>query len=123
PSSLRNADFIAYFEKIASEKKSVSYRFALKKLKLFAKNGRIPFAELNDNIIKDFIKFLVADELGENTIVLYMDNLNYVINSAIRERIITENPIKHIPKETKPKPKQVQKVFLTIEELRTLKNT
>ena len=123
PSSLRNADFIKYFEKIAAEKKHPSYLAALQKLKDYAKNGRIPFSELNENTIKGFIKYLSEQDLAENSIYHYLMLMTIAINRAIQDKIITENPVRFIPKEMKPKKQQIQKEFLTIEELRLLKNT
>ncbi len=123
PSSLRNADFIAYFEKICQEKKHASYFAALKKLKDFAKNGRIPFNELNENTIKDFIKYLSEQNLAENSIYHYVMRMTIAINRAIQDKIITENPVRFIPKEMKPKKQQIQKEFLTIDELRKLRTT
>lgn len=123
PSSLRNADFVAYFEKIANEKGHPSYLNALNKLKLFSDKGRIPFSELNENTVRDFIRYLATDGgLSENTAHHYLKILNVVINRAIQERIITENPIHFVPKELKPKLQQPQREFLTIEELRALKS-
>ena len=123
PSSLRNADFIAYFEKICQEKKHNSYFNALKHLKTFAKNGRIPFSELNENIIKDFIKYLSEQNLSGNSIYHYLMRMTIAINRAIQDKIITENPVRFIPKEMKPQKQQIQKEFLTIDELRILHKT
>ncbi|GAP73207.1 hypothetical protein SAMD00024442_69_8 [Candidatus Symbiothrix dinenymphae] len=61
--------------------------------------------------------------LNENTQVWYMKTFEAVLNAAICEDLIDRNPFKQIKPENKPKKHSAEVCYLTIEEVRQLKNT
>lgn len=130
PAHIRNKDFIAYFEQVCLEKKHNSYNSVLEKLKEFTKEEKLRFANFTTSKVKEFIKFLTqnisentAKNISENTANQYLKLVNIAFNKAIRERIITENPINFLAKKDKPKKQQTQRVYLTLDELKQLKKT
>ncbi|MDR1984049.1 MAG: site-specific integrase [Prevotellaceae bacterium] len=61
--------------------------------------------------------------LSENTQCGYMKKLEYVLNCAISDEVTNLNPFKQIKPENKPKKRQADVCYLTIEEVKTLENT
>ena len=52
----------------------------------------------------------------------YMSCMNTALNIAVSQKIINENPFKNMPRHKKLKRKDVERTFLTIEDLNKLAN-
>ncbi len=61
--------------------------------------------------------------LKPNTIKMYYSYLNELLSKAVREGIITNNPINELDKKEKPKRPESNRVYLDIEEVRKLADT
>jgi len=75
----------------------------------------------------EYLKTAVNANNGQiisvNTQFGYMKRLETVINSAISDEIVDNNPFKQIKSENKPKKLSTEVCYLTIEEVNTLVNT
>ena len=118
-------DFIAYFKKQAALKAHSTYTHAQQHLIAFHKRQTLPFKQVNEEFIKDFINYLREQELSNGSIRLYLSRLNIVLNLAVKDKIILSNPINFLRRgkggEIPPK-KQKKIEYLTLDELRKLKD-
>jgi site-specific recombinase XerD len=79
----------------------------------------IPLRELSNGMILDYIHFLKSEKgLQENTVIRYMKTVKKVLNIAVNYDWIQKNPFGNI----RFHEKEVNKEFLTKEELETLRN-
>jgi len=110
-------NFVAYFEKIVNEKPEDrnSWLCTLKKVKTFT-GGHLSFLEIDEEWLRKFQKFLLS-EVSQITAWLYSANLKYVLNRAMREKILPENPANNISGIKKP---ETKREYLTIEEVKLL---
>lgn len=116
----KKIDFMSYFTLACEKKEHHSYYNVKTKLENYLGEGKkLSFQELDESRIKDFIKFLLQS-VSENTAFHYLKVLNVVLNQAVREKIIIQNPINFLHSEEKPKKNEVKREFLTIEELKKL---
>jgi integrase/recombinase XerD len=68
-----------------------TYKQALLKLKLF--KDKIPFSDLNENLIENFHKWMkIKERLSDNTCFKHHARVNYFINQAIKKGIKIQNP-------------------------------
>jgi len=119
-------DFILYFEDFiksrGSRRPSDIYINALKQLKKFISGKKIKTTfdrlENNTKFFQEFADYLL-EQVAQNTAWSYLSKTKAVINNAIRERIILQSPAKHINIPWQ----EVEKVYLTIEELNRLAKT
>lgn len=118
PRSLKGVSLVAYFQAKVDAKAHGSYRAALNYLKECF-SDKMTFAELDPNACRKYIKFL-RGQVSETTAHHYIRVLNVVINEAMRDRIVTENPLKFLGPKEKPKIIKKQKVFLEPAELESL---
>ena len=78
----------------------------------------IPLKEVTNGMIHDYIHFLKAEKgLQENTVIRYMKVVKKVLNIAVNYDWIQKNPFGNI----RFREKEVNKEFLTKEELETLR--
>ena len=122
PGFKKNANFILYFENLTKSKPkgtNKSYQNTLNYLQSFTK-GSVKFTNVNDDWLKKFIKYLETQKLARNSIVEYLNVLKASLNEAIRDKIILVNPFQFIKM---PKREEVEKSFLTLEELKLLAST
>jgi site-specific recombinase XerD len=78
----------------------------------------IPLKEVTNGMIHDYIHFLKAEKgLQENTVIRYMKTVKKVLNIAVNYDWIQKNPFGNI----RFHEKEVNKEFLTKEELETLR--
>lgn len=80
-------------------------------------------SQVTKEYLLGFIDHLNDSELGDGTIYTYFNALLIVLNAAVREDLIAENPSKRIDSSLKPKEKESTRAFLSIEEVRRLMNT
>ena len=79
----------------------------------------IPLREVSNGMILDYIHFLKSEKgLQENTVIRYMKTVKKVLNIAVNYDWIQKNPFGNI----RFHEKEVNKEFLTKEELETLRN-
>ena len=73
------------------------YKFAARSFLKFLKGKDICIEKINDSLIKEYERYLLAENKSRNTISCYMRSLRAAYNQAIAEKIF-------IVKETKAKP-------------------
>jgi len=110
-------NFVSYFETIVNEKPAdrSSWQCTLKKVKTFT-GGHLSFLEIDEEWLRKFQKFLLS-EVSQITAWHYYSNVKHVINRAIREKILSEDPSKNIPSIKKP---ETKREYLTIGEVKQL---
>ena len=126
-SSKFDIDLIQYFEDHNKSKgynnTNNPYECSLKKLKLFvARNPtKTTFDRLENNskFFQQFADFLISELGSQNSAWTYFAKLKAILNNAVRERLIIHSPAKDI----KIKWKDVEKTYLTIQELQLLSQT
>ncbi|MBL7128509.1 MAG: site-specific integrase [Ignavibacteria bacterium] len=121
PTYKKKIRFVDYYETVAlkkDQKKGSTYISTLAHLKRW-KKGDIPIAAINEHWIEDFEKYL-KDIVCENSILTYFNSLKAVLNIAVKEKFIGVNPFTYYRKMRKP---DVERVYLTINELRKLAST
>ena len=127
-------DFILYFEDFIKSRgsrltsdtytklTSDTYINTLKQLKKFVSGKKVKTTfdrlEHNTKFFQEFADYLL-EQVAQNTAWSYFSKTKAVINNAIRERIILHSPVKYI----KIPWQEVEKVYLTIEELNRLAKT
>lgn len=115
----RDADFLAYFEKLKDEKSAsdTAWRNCLVKLEAFT--GKSPgdgfaFQQVTPEFLQRFQSFLL-DEVSQITARGYEKKVVAALNQAVKDRIIPQNPADYIDRIPA---KQAERTFLTVEELR-----
>ena len=117
----READFIKFFwnHKEAQQKKGTKkpYTSAYNYLNQFT-NGSISFNQIDKIFCMDFKDFLL-NKVSANTAHTYFARFKAVLNKAIEREIIDKNPARFI----QIKKQDVEKEFLTAEEIKILIDT
>ena len=113
-------DFVKYYKQQVDKRPPdrPAWQNSYTKLETFT-GGTITFAEITNEWIEKYQLFLIT-EVSQNTAYHYYANFKYVINQAIREKIITENPcllVKNLKKA------DVKREYLDIEEIELLRDT
>ncbi len=120
-------DLIRYFEDHNKAKgydlDNNPYECALKKLKNFVAQKPIKTTfdrlEHNTKFFQEFADYLVSNLKSPNSAWTYFARLKVVLNNAVRERIIIQSPAKNI----RIKMREIEKTYLTIDELGILVKT
>jgi len=116
-------DFISYARSYADKKKK-NYRnnfySLITHLTNFIGSDKIPFKEINQELIKRFIEYLQAKNLHPNTINTYLTALNTILNNAVNDGHLPSNPMFKIER---PKTIPAKREFLTVDEVRQLART
>ncbi|MCL2289211.1 MAG: site-specific integrase [Bacteroidetes bacterium] len=109
-----------------------NYKSLRNHLKVY-KGENISFAQVTENYIKGFIKYLrnadsmgtqkEASKLSPNTQNKLYNKLKCTLDKAVREDIITTNPMFKIDKSDKPKTEASKREYLTIKEVKKLIET
>jgi len=118
----KTGDFMIFFEDVAiNEKKGrKSWICTLHILeKYLEKNPRLMFSEIDTLWLLEFQKYLIG-KLKNNSALTYLTCMSIALNIAVEQRIIAENPFKRIPQNKKLKKEEVERTFLTIEEINLL---
>lgn len=113
-------EFLPYCKKIIEERPEYERRaYVYKHLTGFVK-GNLLFKDINENFWIEFKRYLIEKRNHhQHTIHTVLMILKAILNRAVREKIISENPLRYV-KEKRPKP---NRTYLTFEELKTLKET
>jgi len=114
-----------YLKKFRKEenKKNRVWDGLLKKTQGFAKNkNNLSFSIVTEDWIIDFQKYLLK-QVSNNTALFYINTLNEFLEYAYRNKVIPHNPFKSITKNQRiKKVEAVERIFLTIEEIKILQN-
>lgn len=112
-------DFLEFFENNA---KDMSAKGAFKNFKSFTANkcinGKLPFKLLSEKLIEDFKEYL-QKKFKNSTAWVYLLKLKTILNKAVKEKLIIQSPAKYV----RIKLEDIEKVFLTENELKSLAET
>jgi integrase len=94
---INKTKFLEYFNEIAKKKTFPSYTGCYNHLvkfskKMFGTTG-IAFTLISPTFCNKFIEYLQS-QIAQNTVRTYLNAFSAVLNSAVREKILTENPLK-----------------------------
>ena len=140
----QKARLVDYLQAILAEKKLLGsktyqvYSVLIKHLKQYG-GEQTTFKHVTKEFCSSFIDYLKTAEnnvyrkgisdtftsglLSENTKFGYINTLNTALNRAVREGILTNNPLKMLPRQKRPKKKLENREYLTIDEVRQLVKT
>ena len=129
--SKANITFVDYMEFYVDKIKCLKsrdyvrrYRTGISWVRRF--DAKISLSNINKSWVESFIKFLSITPgihgrlLNQNTIHEYLIYIANVLNNAVREGVIKENPTKKISPSDRPKKYESKKEYLTQEELKKL---
>lgn len=89
--------FFDYYLEIAKKKTFYSYMGSLKHLKDFSKkyygNTDLTFNNITHDFCNKFIEYLLT-KIQQNTVRTYLNSFSAVLNNAVKEKIISDNPLK-----------------------------
>jgi len=118
---LADIDFVQFFYQTREKQKKNNsrkpYISTYNYLKAFT-NGKISFSEVDKNFCNDFKEYLLV-KVAANTAHTYFSRLKAVLNIAVEKEIIDTNQSGFI----QIKKTDVEREFLTLDELRMLKDT
>lgn len=121
PSFKIKGNFVSYFEEIKKTrpKSERAWSGAFNHLKDFTK-GVIKFYAIDEKWLEDFKKYLMNTLKSQNSAHTYFSKINAALNQAVRDKIILKNPANNV---RKIGIKEVEKTYLTLEELEKLAKT
>ncbi len=91
----KDSDFMAYYDDIQKKNQRPQYQGAYRHLKIFFNERPVRFSELNYKVFEQFKEYIMK-EVGVNTAAGYLVITRAVLNKAIRDKIIKENPMKDV---------------------------
>ena len=98
--TMQYTNFYEYFNSIVETKKhTFCYNATLNSIKDFA-GEHITFAEITESFCQKFLQYLqtkpshISKTLKNSSINNYLHKLSYVLNRAVDDKIISENPCK-----------------------------
>lgn len=97
-----------------------NFRSAFNNFKLFLNGRNITFKQLDVNMIEDFIDYLQNKFTGEGP-KSYFARFNRMIKQAVKRKIIKSNP--YLQSDKKVKGRASAKDFLTMDEIRLIRDT
>ncbi len=113
-----NSNFLEYFDKIRSRKPlHCNWNNTMKLLAEFT-DGKLNFGMIDADFCRRFVDFLLS-RVSSNTAHVYYVNFKAVINQAVSDGLLHTNPASNI----KISRTQTEINYLTLEELRKLKDT
>jgi integrase len=118
------ANFIEYFDSIVQTKVKKdhtidkSWKHVSMHLKIYTKNKPVSFRQIDEKFCEGFKDYL-SKVIAPNTAHTYFSKLKACLNTAIKNKIITVNPAKHLH----IRKAETYREFLTYDELVLLKNT
>lgn len=117
--SPKDIEFLPYFIDMCDRRKDRPiYQSTLKHLKNFFKGKKYRFSDLTPRLFEDFKEFLFKNKISINTTIGYLDALRATLNKAVREKIITESPMKEVRLKVQP----VIKEYLSPEDILSIIN-
>ena len=140
----QKARLIDYLQAILAEKKLLGgkkhqvYNVIIKHLRQYC-GEQTTFKQVTKEFCSGFVEYLKTAEnnvyrkgvsdtftsglLAENTRYGYVKTLNTALNKAVRDGILTSNPLKLLPRQERPKRQLENREYLTIDEVRQLVKT
>ncbi len=118
------ADFIVFMKQLVYEEKKAHSLWvtSLNRIKKYiGENNRLPFIDITEQWILEYQKHL-RSHVSDTSAFHYLNTLNISLNSAVTQKIIKENPFKSIPRHQKVKRQEVNRTYLTLDELNKLAN-
>ena len=103
-----------------TKKDKRNFQAVLKNFELFLDGRKITFSQFNVTLIEDFIDYLQHKFTGEGP-KSYFARFNRMVKQAVKRKIIKTNPYEESDK--KVKGRASAKDFLTLDEIRLLKDT
>lgn len=127
----RNADFVAYFERLANKRKgsnSDNWLSALHYLKDFTERQPVRFKDVNETFCNDFKEYLQTApsrknkkvSLSQNSTVSYFNKLKAALKQAYKDGHLETDLNSRIEA---IKQAETERQFLTLEELQSLADT
>ncbi len=117
PQFKKKADFINYFKGL-SESKNRTWHTVLLHLIDFA-GDTLSFRQVDEQWLRSFQKYLL-NKTSANSSQTYYNKIKAALRQAKRDKIIQNNPAESVDN---IKGEDVERVFLTLEEVRLLANT
>ncbi len=112
PTFKSNIDFVKYFEQKAGN--DIYWKKVLYHLKNYTRG--IKLSAVDEKWLKSFQDYLLT-KVKVNSVHNYFIYINLALNKAVKEKLIPDNPCKYIDK---LKMEEVEKVYLTIDEVQKL---
>lgn len=116
--------FFAYFSRLCTEpglsKSTLSSRQDSFRHVRAYEPREISFADVTQQWIEGFKRYLDAQPLKQNTKALYFQHFKTCINRAYKEGIISDNPLRRVSSFSQ---EEGQRMYLTIEEVQRLAST
>jgi integrase len=114
-----NANFLQYFQSLATSKNLKAWRNTTVHLKKYVPSGKLPFRSLDVQWLKGFRDYLLT-HLSASSAHTYFSCIKAALNQATEEKIIAANPSDEV-ENVKRKDGKID--FLTTSEIRTLAKT
>ncbi|MBI5539061.1 MAG: site-specific integrase [Bacteroidia bacterium] len=114
-----NVSLLAFVKKEYIRTNRNSYLAFSKHIEKFSKGKDILFSDVNTFFIEDFAQYLKKLN-SHNTVILYLENLKTILNSAIRQEIIAVNPFIRYKIPVK---QDTDRTFLELHEVKKLNET
>ena len=112
-------DFLEYFEKNANDANSLSMYNSFKSFALNKTiNGELPFKLVSEQLIEDYKDYL-KKTFKNSTAWVYLLKLKVILNKAVKDKLIVKSPARYV----KIKLEDIERVFLTENELRKMADT
>ena len=140
----QKARLIDYLQAISAEKKQMSKNYAhiydalIRHIKQYC-GDQTTFKQVNKEFCIGFMDYLKTTEntlykrgvsetfpsgmLSENTKYCYIKTLNAALNKAVRDGILTSNPLNLLSRQEQPKRQLDNREYLTIDEVKQLVKT
>lgn len=87
------------------------------------KGDKTKLSQVKKDYLLGFIEHLRGEGLGAGSVYTYFACLNAVLNAAVRQRLIPENEVKYIDRDQRPKKKEPDRPYLTLDEVKRLAST
>jgi len=128
-SEKQKSNFIKYIAETAEKKKmsgAKSMYYSINGLKNHLtkyKGKTVNFKQVTKEYCKGFIAYLNTTELAEGSQNGYCQILTVILNNAMRDGYLQNNPMNLLTRHERPRQPESNREFLTVEEIRQLVNT
>lgn len=97
--------------------------YALKKHITLYKGEDVQLKDVDKDFCTGFIRYLKNFDLSANTVWKYYSSFVGILRSAEQDGLISKSPDREVSTQLKPKMKESNRVYLTIDEVEALANT
>lgn len=118
-------DFIIQQAKDYAARGHDSYGLTLGKIAKWVQKypKRASLRTVDKEYLMGFVSFLQKNDIADNTVHMYFANLNTIFNRAYRAGILDENPISRMDRTERPQRPDIEREYLTWDELQVLMKT